>query len=62
LFTEVSFRYPRLAKLHSIGKSVQKRELYVLQITDSVQDEPRRLGKPMFKWVANMHGNEAVGR
>ncbi len=27
-----------------------------------MKDSPRRLGKPMFKWVANMHGDEAVGR
>ena len=62
LFLELESRYPRLAALHTIGRSVEQRELYVLRITDSVQDSERRLGKPMFKWVANMHGNEAVGR
>jgi carboxypeptidase D len=25
-------------------------------------DGERTVGKPMFKWVANMHGNEVVGR
>jgi carboxypeptidase D len=62
LFRQLESSYPNLAKLHSIGKSVEQRNLWALHITDSVQDKPRRLGKPMFKWVANMHGNEAVGR
>ena len=52
---------PGLAKLYSIGQSVQGRELRVLQLTAGA-DRPRQLGKPMFKYVANMHGNEAVGR
>ena len=60
-FKRYETQYPGLAKMHSIGKSVENRELLVLQITSEVQQE-RRLGKPMFKWVANMHGNEAVGR
>ena len=33
----------------------------MLQITSGA-DKPREVGKPMLKWVAKMHGNEAVGR
>merc|ERR550519_2585569 len=47
--------------MHSVGKSVEGKDLLVLQISKGVQKE-REVGKPMFKWVANMHGNEAVGR
>ena len=60
-FQKYESQYPDLAKMHSVGKSVEGRDLLVLQITNGVQKE-RELGKPMFKWVANMHGNEAVGR
>jgi len=60
-FKEYETTHPTLAKSHSIGQSVQGRELLVLQISSGV-DKPREVGKPMFKWVANMHGNEAVGR
>ena len=60
-FQKYESQYPDLAKMHSVGKSVQGRDLLVLQITRGVQKE-REEGKPMFKWVANMHGNEAVGR
>lgn len=52
--------YPRLARLHSIGKSVQNRDLWVLEISENVLH--RSLGEPMFKYVANMHGDETVGR
>ncbi|XP_012943223.1 carboxypeptidase D [Aplysia californica] len=53
-------KYPSLAKLHEIGTSVQGRKLYAIQITDYVNT--REIGEPRFKYVANMHGNEPVGR
>ena len=54
-------QYPNLAAAGSIGRSVQNRSLAYLRVTANVT-APRPLGRPMFKYVANMHGNEAVGR
>ncbi|XP_028274597.1 carboxypeptidase D [Parambassis ranga] len=52
--------YPHIANLSSIGKSVDGRELWVMRITaDPNTDTP---GKPKFKYVGNMHGDETVSR
>lgn len=60
LLKQLTREYPSISKLHSIGKSVQGRELWAVQITDKIDEtEP---GEPKFKYVGNMHGNEAVGR
>ncbi|XP_025831016.1 carboxypeptidase D-like [Agrilus planipennis] len=52
--------YPNLVKLHSIGKSVEDRDLWALEINKNPSN--RSLLTPMFKYVANMHGDESVGR
>ncbi|XP_076452817.1 carboxypeptidase D-like isoform X2 [Babylonia areolata] len=60
LLKNLTTQFPTLAKLHNIGSSVENRTLWAIQITDKVDEvEP---GEPMFKYVGNMHGNEAVGR
>jgi carboxypeptidase D len=60
LFESLISTYPHLAKLHTIGKSVQNRDLWVLEISENVHN--RSLGEPVFKYVANMHGDETLGR
>lgn len=60
LFKKLESEYPTLARLGSIGQSTKGRELYYLQISDNVSAIEE--GEPMFKYVANIHGNEAVGR
>lgn len=60
LFHNLVLRFPKLAKVHSIGKSVEGRELLVLEISENIDE--RKLGEPMVKYVANMHGDESVGR
>lgn len=59
-FHSLEQRYPHLARVFSVGKSVEGRDLLVLEISENVHR--RKLGEPMVKYVANMHGDEAVGR
>ena len=59
ILAKLSSEYPHLVTVHSIGDSVQGRPLLVLKI--STDKEERKLEKPMFKYVGNMHGNEGVG-
>jgi carboxypeptidase M len=56
----VSTIYANLTALYSIGQSVQGRELWVMVVSRSPYEH--MIGKPNVKLVANMHGNEAVGR
>ena len=72
----VSTIYANLTALYSIGQSVQVgwqkvannlkphnfqgRELWVMVVSSSPYEH--MIGKPNVKYVANMHGNEAVGR
>ncbi|XP_050680054.1 carboxypeptidase M-like isoform X1 [Leptidea sinapis] len=56
----VSARYPSLTALYSIGKSVQGRDLWVMVVSASPYEH--MIGKPDVKYVANIHGNEVVGR
>lgn len=51
--------YPKIAKMFSIGKSVEGRELWVIKISDNVNiDEV----EPEFKYISSMHGDEITGR
>lgn len=60
LFKKLETEHPEIAKLHSVGRSVRNRELWALEINSNVAN--RTLMTPMFKYVANMHGDESVGR
>ncbi|KAM9311686.1 carboxypeptidase M [Gastrophryne carolinensis] len=53
-------KYPAITYLHSIGKSVQGRDLWVFVV--GKYPTKHTVGIPEFKYVGNMHGNEAVGR
>ncbi|XP_066974786.1 carboxypeptidase D-like [Macrobrachium rosenbergii] len=56
----MSATYPNLTALYSIGKSIQGRDLWVMVVSSSPYDHI--VGQPNVKYVANMHGNEAIGR
>ncbi|KAJ8958532.1 hypothetical protein NQ318_002327 [Aromia moschata] len=60
LFKKLESEHPELVRLHSVGKSVRNRDLWALEINSNVKN--RTLLTPMFKYVANMHGDESIGR
>ena len=52
--------HPDLVRVGSIGKSVRGADLVYVKLSENVTQRGR--GEPMFKFVANMHGDETLGR
>lgn len=50
---------PSIAKMFSIGKSSQGRDLWVVKISDNVSQDEK---EPEFKYISSMHGDEITGR
>ena len=55
-------KHPDLLTLYNLTEASEEgRSLWVMRITTDGKGQRKDL-KPMVKYVANMHGNEAVGR
>lgn len=52
-------KFPEISKLFSIGKSTKGKNLWVVKLSTNVNVDDDR---PEFKYIANMHGDEIVGR
>jgi hypothetical protein len=52
-------RHPEIARVTTLGKSVQGRELWMMTISDNVDESEN---EPELLYIANMHGDEVVGR
>lgn len=61
LLRDMEKTFPDLVHVYTVGKSVQGREMWVLEMSTNVTAE-RTLLKPPMKIVANMHGDETIGR
>jgi carboxypeptidase D len=68
LLQQWASNYSKLAHVIEVGKSFTGRSLSVMHLTlpmvtdnEKEQDE-KLLLKPKFKWIANMHGDETIGR
>lgn len=61
LMHNISSNFPELVRVYTIGKSVQGRQLWVALVTKDPHNDDQLL-KPNVKYIANMHGNEVVGR
>jgi carboxypeptidase D len=57
---ELNNKYSNITSLYTIGKSNQKRDLWVMIISD--QPLIHEAGEPEVRYIGNVHGDESVGR
>jgi len=57
--TILAQQFSHIAELHSIGQTVQGREMWIMKISDNVSVEE---AEPEFKYISTMHGDEVVGK
>lgn len=56
---ELTKKYPQITRLDKIGTSIQGRSIYSVKISDNPERDEL---EPEVKYIANMHGDEIVGR
>lgn len=49
---------PNICRLHSLGQSVQGREIWAMLITDNPEEEE---DEPEFRYIGAIHGDESLG-
>jgi hypothetical protein len=59
---DLARKYPNLITATEIGKSVEGRSLTFVRITAPADQGSAMADRPEFKYIANMHGDEIVGR